>query len=354
MIKKLAVLGIHGSSLRFLESFLINRTQKLKIHGLTSRAAPVRRGVPQGSVLDPILFNLYVWDLPRVVQWSKIVMYADDVQLVFRCKNFEINSTTRLQEDLTEISHWMNDNGLQINVKKTQALHIKNKDARSPRLNINDEEIQFGEVARDLGVYFDKELRFEQHISRCVRSARWKLFKIRSLIPFLTQERLRRLVQSCILYPMLYGSAVFGPRILVKDLRRLQIVQNYAVKVINGRKWRDHCSDLYLEMKWARIPQLIATKLTCLTHTAVSGALGEDLKKLFVKFDHSHGTRGNQTRLQLGTYRKEGFTSFRYTGAHYANMLPLPAKKETTQEFRKRFLQHLVENATSKNIFRKP
>ena len=294
----------------------------------------MQRGVPQGSVLGPILFNLFVWDLPQVIRWSKIVMYADDVQIIFRCRKFEVDATTQLQEDINQVEEFMKANGLTINNEKTNAIHLSNNHTRLPRLLLNGQLIQFVKQARNLGVLFDDSLRFKNHVSRIVRAARWKLFKVRSLFNFLKGERLKRLIQSAVIYPLMYGSSIWGPRLRMEDLRRLQVVQNWAIKIIFGRSWTDHCSDLFAELKWTTITQLIVTKLTCLTHTASSGLLGEDLNNLFVKFDNDHGTRGNHKLFRLCTYRQEGFSSFRFTGAHYANLPPLPDIKEDNVNFR--------------------
>ena len=104
---------------------------------------------------------------------------------------------------------------------------------------------------------------------------------------------------------------------------------------------------MFKEKKWARISQLIAVKLCCLTRAATSDLLGADLKQLFQPFQHGFGTRGEGAQLQLPKVNKLGGTSFRFTGAYYYNKLPGPERKEDSQTYRRRLLKHVVEKKIS-------
>ena len=117
MIKKLQKLGLDEITLRWFESYLSNRRQCVKLNNLLSDTLPITYGVPQGSILGPILFSIYINDITKIVNCG-IVLYADDTVIFHHEKNV-------LQNNLKKISTWYNDNLLTINVKKSHWMKTK-------------------------------------------------------------------------------------------------------------------------------------------------------------------------------------------------------------------------------------
>ena len=122
---KLSSLGINGKVLSWLRSFLTYRKQRVVINGAYSDWANVTSGVPQGTVLGPLLFLLYVNDLDSIVKNSKIKLFADDA-LLYAPANTQ-QECSALQDDLTAISNWTNCWQLKLNIVKCEALAITNK-----------------------------------------------------------------------------------------------------------------------------------------------------------------------------------------------------------------------------------
>ena len=181
---KLEGMGLAGRSHAIIEDFLTNRTQQLRIDGQVSTETEVFRGVPQGSVLGPMLFNLYINDLKREVRNCDIILYADDLQLVFTTGKMDMAAAELLQTDLDSIHKWTKLNGLKMNLLKTKALHYTRDHSDPPSLKFGSDELTFCTSARNLGIIFDHKLGFTAHVDKVIRVARWKLFKMRSIQPF--------------------------------------------------------------------------------------------------------------------------------------------------------------------------
>ena len=112
-----------SSSLTLINSYLTNRAQAVVVNDKTSRLLPVNRGVSQGSILGPLLFCLYINDLPKVINTCRTHLYADDVQLYSYCKPSEINNhVAKINDDLTQILSWTSQNGLSVNPSKSKCI----------------------------------------------------------------------------------------------------------------------------------------------------------------------------------------------------------------------------------------
>ena len=133
-----------------------------------------------------------------------------------------------------------------------------------PELNVGGEVIEFVHEARNLGLLMDSSLRFKQHMKNIRRSAKWKLSKITKLKPALTKIKFRKIVETMVLYPMLYAGSVWGCRISAEDLNRANRLQRQALKLVDERNPL-HFSEKYaLRTKWATITQLLVVKIACM------------------------------------------------------------------------------------------
>ncbi|CAB3388510.1 Hypothetical predicted protein [Cloeon dipterum] len=162
LLSKLQHHGIDGAALEWLKNFLVGRSQFVRFGGARSEPCVVSSGVVQGSVLGPLLFNVYVSDLPAVVK-TNLVQYADDCT-IFR----EVTSqddVDELQEDLALIDIWCVNNGMQLNAKKCVAMDLSR--ARQPRLPqymIGGAVLEYVSTQRLLGVHIARDLRWNHHV----------------------------------------------------------------------------------------------------------------------------------------------------------------------------------------------
>ena len=154
LLIKLQSYGINGFLLKWITSFLSNRVQSVKVESVISDPAPVISGVPQGSVLGPTLFLVFINDLVEVVKHSEILLFADDLKI------FNISSNNMLlQADLCNVSNWSNTWQLPISIKKCNTLYI-GRNNPCYQYTLNDTPLEsVGNSCKDLGVYIHK-LRF--------------------------------------------------------------------------------------------------------------------------------------------------------------------------------------------------
>ena len=126
LLDKLSSFGFNRSALQWFTSYLTNRTQSVCVNGVVSDSQTIMFGVPQGSVLGPLLFIMYINDLPHVIRFCNIELYADDTLLYFASSNVS-SIETNLTTDLENVINWLHSNFLILNLRKTKImLHEKN------------------------------------------------------------------------------------------------------------------------------------------------------------------------------------------------------------------------------------
>ena len=173
VLKKLSLLGIRGKILSWIESFLTNRTQKVMVNGFLSEPAPVISGVPQGSVLGPLLFLILIGDIDRNIAESFISSFADDTRLTRTVSG--VRDASSLQTDLEKIYQWSVENNMTFNSKKFEILRYGPDDVLKCTTSYTSSDgsvIPEKEHVRDLGVTMSKDGSFKQHITNMCTSAR--------------------------------------------------------------------------------------------------------------------------------------------------------------------------------------
>lgn len=167
----------------WFQSYLSFRYQRVRINSSLSDLLPVSTGVPQGSILGPLLFSVYVNDLPLSLKKCEVDSYVDDTKmyLSFNVKDKDI-SITDLQQDLTSIRYWCFNNSLLINPDKTKLIVFGTKQMLSRlddfKLSLLGKELTPCDSVRDLGVYVDSQLSYDKHVSKTVSSCVSRLCQI--------------------------------------------------------------------------------------------------------------------------------------------------------------------------------
>lgn len=165
LLAKLEAMGFHPSLLAWLKSFLEGRTQSVKINNFISTPIPVLSGVPQGSHCAPLLFNLFVNDVSKIIKNSTVSMFADDLKIYRTIERWE--DSVALQRDLDALCDWARINNLTLNVGKCCYISFFRGGERfNTRYSIGNENLNYSAVIKDLGVWFDEKLSFAEHVAR--------------------------------------------------------------------------------------------------------------------------------------------------------------------------------------------
>ena len=234
LMSKLESYGITGEVKKWVESFLTGRSQTVKVNNDESPPAPVISGIPQGSVLGPLLFVIYINDLPDTVN-SFVYLLADDTKLMRKIKSEE--DAKALQRDLDELEAWSNKWLLRFNPDKCHVLTIgKFENIRyTERYRLYGNELEHVFEEKDLGVHIDSELKFDEHVSIKVNKANAMVGLIRRSFSFLDGELFKTLFTSFVRPHLEYAQAVWHPHLL-KHKRIIENVQIRATKLVDGLK----------------------------------------------------------------------------------------------------------------------
>ncbi len=214
LLSILSALGITGIPLRWFEPYLNGWSFGVAWGGEVSKAHKLVTGVPQGSVLGPLLFSTYSTSLAPIIQAHGFFhhFYADDTQLYLSFRPDDPTVAARISGSLADISAWMKEHHLQLNLAKTELLVFP----ATPTLQ-HDFMIQLGSsiitpstLVRNLGVIFDDQLTFKEHIAKTARSCRFALHNIRNIRLFLKEHTAQLLIQVLVISKLDYCNALLA------------------------------------------------------------------------------------------------------------------------------------------------
>ena len=240
LLLKLSSLGIHGNLLKWLRFFLTQRKQRVVINGAYSDWVDVTSGVPQGTVLGPLLFLLYVNDLDSVVKYSTIKLFADDVLLYAPVRS--IKDCSALQDDLAAIFYWTTRWQLRLNPNKCEALAITNQ--RIPltyTYHIDQHPISWRDSVKYLGLHVHSKLSWSKHCKSIVSKATRSLNCLRSSM-FRCSHEAKYVAYRALVCPILeYAAVVWCPH-ATGDIKLLESLQGRAARWICGSRWSPNTS----------------------------------------------------------------------------------------------------------------
>ena len=205
LLQKLTSFGIHGNVLKWIESFLSNRVQQVVLNGHKSSTIPVTSGVPQGSVLGPLLFTMFVNEIPSIVS-SPVLLFADDTKIFRVIRNGE--DYTALQSDLDLLQRWSQQWLLNFNISKCKHLHFGPAHHYGPYC-LNGIFIDINATHSDLGIVFDDQLKFHHHTTQVTTKANRVLGLIKKSFEYLDSTMLTCLFNTLV-RPILDTIILFG------------------------------------------------------------------------------------------------------------------------------------------------
>ena len=258
LIDKLYYYGIRGSPLDWITSYLTNRSQCVTINNHTSSKLPITCGVPQGSILGPMLFLLYINDIVSSASKVDFQLFADDTCIFFSHKDKQILENT-LNSELALIHDWLVANKLSLNVSKSNLLTFRNKNSTEGpmiTLKINNEIVAEKAYAKYLGIIFDNKLTWHFHIEHIALKLTKSNGLIAKLRHFISLDKLK-LIYNALIQPHLdYGSLSWSSA-SDSQLNRLTKLQNKTVKLMSFKKRFHSPTPLFLDIKVLPLKQSI-------------------------------------------------------------------------------------------------
>ena len=311
-------------------------------------------GVPEGSIMGPVLFTLYVNDLFRVPKHCEPLGYVDDTKLFLGFPASELDDViSAVNEDLKEISIWCCRNSLLINPDKTKLLYVgvpqlmRTLPTPLPSATMLGTQIKPVTVAKDLGVYIDCHLNFNEHITKTASDCMFKLTRVNRIKHLLDKKKtLIYLINAFVFSKLFYCSTVWSST-SKKNVRKLQLVQNYACRIVAGLRKYDHVSEALKSLKW------LSVRNKPLFNDLVMGY--KCLKNLTPGYLHGrfqYRAKTNQrvsrqsNDLTLPRYRlATGRKTFTYRGAKLYNTIAKDIRDAgNLNVFKKRIFQYLFNS----------
>ena len=254
-------LGISGVALQWFKSYLSERVQTVHFNNECSDPTHILYGVPQGSVLGPILFLIYVLPLGIILRnlGFSFHLYADDTQIYISATLDNFNDQiNRLKNGYTVINEFLSTNYLKLNHDKSQVVligkpHIVSQIKQSVNsIQLENVNIPFSETIMNLGVLLDESLSFKQHITDISKCSLYKLRNLRLIRNHFNRKNFEILIHAFVTSKVDYCNSLFSG-ISKSDLRPLEIVQNYAARLVLKRGRFASSKPLLKELHWLPI-----------------------------------------------------------------------------------------------------
>ena len=295
--------GFKGTVISWLKSYLSNRSQYIDINNVLSSSYPLAFGVPQGSVLGPVLFCLYISPLEDIFKSHglSVMTYADDTQLyVVIRKQQLVTARTAIENCILDIKAWCGINMLVLNDGKTEVMHIHSKFMRSishhTGITVGQSTITPKSDVRNLGVIFNQHLAAKSQITNCCKVSFMALSNISKIRRYLSQQQAEKLVHAFVTSridhcnSLLYGA----PQ---KDLNKLQRVLNAAARVIRRPKADERTKDVLCSLHWLPIAERIVFKILLLVYKIRYGLSPTYLASLLEDYTAKRSLRSSNKGL---------------------------------------------------------
>ena len=331
LLAKLYQLGLSPSAASWFQSYLSNRSQVTRVKDSLSSPGFPTSGVPQGSVLGPSLFSVFINDLPNVLPSDSIALFADDTAIYIVSNNL-VSLNSALQRCLDLANLWMMNNGLQLNASKTKCmlLHSPRKTVNTRlSLIINGATVQQVRVFKYLGVMINDTLTWSDHIDMVCRKVSRDLNLLRRLSWFLPRPLLLLYLKSYILPSFDYCDVVWSGCTL-ENSRRLERLLNFGCKIVLRRS-RDCSSSAALrELQLTTLTSRRKLHMAQCMFRCLSSQSPPYLSKLFSYSSSHRKTRSSSTaQLNLPQTRTSlGQKSFSFAGASIWRSLPPKLRME--------------------------
>ena len=296
--------GISESALSLLSSYLLDRSQFVSINSISSSHSKLHTGVPQGSVLGPLLFTLYTTPLSYIFTDTSIKyhFYADDTQLYISFSSTDsASSLSLLSSTLDSIYVWLHNNRLSVNPSKTEYLLIGNPQQQR---KIISSSITFGgtlisptDSARNLGVIFDNNLSFNKQISSVCKNSFYHIRQLKQVRSSLDHKSTIILANSLVSSKLDYCNSLYYG-LPSSSLSRLQSVQNSLARlVVPSVRRTDHITPILKRLHWLPIEQRIKFKIAVLTFNTLSHKQPTYLSQLLVPYQPTRNLRSSDQHL---------------------------------------------------------
>ena len=353
LIQKLAAYKFSSSTQSWFQSYLTNRSQQVNISGKLSDPQHIAAGVPQGSVLGPLLFLIYINDLPLSIQTCILDLFADDATL--SCSDPSIlNLTNCLNEDLKNFQDWCIRNDMVVNVPKTKAMFIASRNAanrileNNQDLKLSDETIHITTNEKLLGVHIDNTLSWTAQVESTIKKCSSLLHLLNRIKCYLPVPTRKLFFNSYILPHMDYCCTVWG-NINCRLTDSMVKFQKRAARIILDKSIETPSADMFAELNWMTFPDRVKFQKSVLMFKIFNNLTPSYLQDHFTLTSDVHQRPLRSTTENLLYVPKPNIELFRkslsYSGSKIWNAIPDHVKQSTSIiQFKNEYLRWTYQN----------
>ncbi len=344
--------GVTDKAYEWFASYLQNRSQQVAVGSSLSGSFPLKFGVPQGSVLGPVLFNLYTASLETTIKYHTSVhyhKYADDIQVYVTYNPSSAEDLSLAQRTLTlcinDIRNWMLANRLKLNDIKTKFLQFMSphqlRKCGLTSIVIGNTTVHASTQCKNLGVMFDTHLAMTAQVTALCKKCNFHLRRIKYVRKYLTTSATRHIVQALVLSNIDYCNSLLSS-IPAYLLRRLQKIQNWAARIITRGSFYDHITPVLNELHWLPVQQRIKFKILLIIWKSINSQAPSYLSRLVSFYQRDSRLRSLRDPLTLNTptcSKSVGRGAFGYIGPRLWNDLPYNIRSSTSAATFKKLLK---------------
>ena len=332
LLRKLNFCGLKGKELSWFHSYLTDRRQCCKVNGRISTTDSITCGVPQGSCLGPLLFLVYINDLPSCLKNSLVSMYADE-------SVSEINQA--VNADLEALKGWLEGNKLSLNVAKTDTMiigsngklgKIDSVDSTTPQFKIGSEDIKLVKQVKYLGVQVDHQLKWTSQLALTTNKISRGIGMLRYAKQYLPLSTVKTMDKSLVEPYFRYCCPVWG-NAGVSVIEKLQKLQNRAAKLVTSSPFNVTTLPVIRALQWPTVRELIDFESQKMVFRSLKGDAPSYMNDMFTRVNNStaRSLRNAEVNLQVAIVEiSRGQKCFLYRGAKLWNSLGTEAKNSST------------------------
>ena len=305
LLSKLKYYGLNVNAIKLLKNYLSDRDQYVQLGNFKSQYHNISCGIPQGSVMGPLLFNIVINDLHSATKSFDFVMYADDTTLVSTLETFGRTCNVKEIErniniEISKVTTWLQRNKLQLNVSKSKFMVFFKHPKTLPKLNITANGNLIGQVSEFnfLGITIDENITWNPHIHNTSIKIARVIGILRKLKRIFPRHILRHIYNSLIHPHLLYGLSLWGFK-----QKRITVLQKKAVRIIAFRPYISHSTSAFKELQILMLKDLYYIQLYKIYYKNVNNLLPAYFQTFTPNYndgiDHNHDLRYNALRLPM-------------------------------------------------------
>ena len=340
LIGKLEHYGIRGKALELFRSYLENRKQYTSLNNFNSNTKSITCGVPQGSVLGPLFFILFINDLPNCCPLGNVRIFADDTNIFFHANNIQeiINTGENI---MLELNSWFSNNNLSLNIDKSSFIIFKSPKKKIPDLPTHikflDFKINRTTSMKFLGIILDEHLTWDLQINEVCNKLKSMFHVFYSIRNFLSKDNIKTIYYTLVYSRIKYGIAVYGQAATTK-MSKIQVLQNRLLKVLAGKTFRYSTDKLHDEFGLLKVSDITNQEVLTFVFNYFLDNLPPVFQNYYVTFGDENAINTRNANNLIRKIRRNtnfGANSIKSKGADLWNSLKTELKSSfTTKQFR--------------------